>query len=331
MMQRATWSRVRSSGGRRASLVPLRVAPAFLGIVGGLAAIVLGDVVEHEAAALAVAQHAAFAADPFGDQQALHARRPDHAGRVELDELHVDQLGAGPIGERVPVAGAFPAVAGDAIGAADAAGREHHRLGLEHPEAAALALVAERADDARAVGQQRDDGELHVDVEAAMDAVILERADHLEAGAIADVRQARILVPAEIALEDPAVRGAVEDRAPRLELAHAIGRFPGVQLRHPPVVDVLPAAHGVGEVHLPAVAIVDVGERRGDAAFRHHGVGLAEQRLAQQPDSHAGRRRFDRGAQPGAARADDEHIVLVRLVRQRILQSVRTPIEQRRT
>ena len=130
-------------------LVALRVAPAFLRVVGGLAAVVLRDVVEHEAAALVVAQHAAFAAHPFGDQQALHARRPDHAGRVELHELHVDQLGAGLIGERVPVAGAFPAVAGDAVGAADAAGREHDRLGLEHPEPAALALVADAAGDAR--------------------------------------------------------------------------------------------------------------------------------------------------------------------------------------
>ena len=161
--------------------------------------------------------------------------------------------------------------------------------------------------------QQRDDGELHVDVEAAMDAVILQRADHLEAGAIADVREARILVAAEVALQDAAVGGAIEQRAPGLELAHAIGRFLGVELRHPPVVDVLAAAHGVGEVHPPAVAVVDVGERRRDAAFRHHRVRLAEQRLAEQPDLDARRRGFDRRAEPGAAGTDDEHIVLVSL------------------
>ena len=147
-----------------------------------------------------------------------------------------------------------------------------------------------------------------------VDAVILQRADHLEAGAIADVRETRILVAAEVALENPAVRGAIEDRAPGLQLADAIGRFLGVQLGHPPVVDVLAAAHRVGEVHLPAVAVVDVGERRRDAAFGHDGVRLAEKRLADQPDLDAGRRRFDRGAQPGAAGADDEHVVFVRLV-----------------
>ena len=62
---------------------------------------------------LLVAQDAAFAAHAFGDEDAAHARRPDHAGRMELDELHVLQLGAGVVGERVAVAGVFPAVAGD--------------------------------------------------------------------------------------------------------------------------------------------------------------------------------------------------------------------------
>ena len=49
---------------------------------------------------------------------------------MELHELHVDQLRAGAIGERVPVARALPAVAGDAIGPPDAAGREDDALWL---------------------------------------------------------------------------------------------------------------------------------------------------------------------------------------------------------
>ena len=81
---------------------------------------------------------------------------------------------------------------------------------------------------------------------------------------------------AEVALQDAAVRCAIEERAPGFEFAHAIGRFLGVKFGHPPVVDILATAHRVGEVHLPAVAIVDVGERRGDAAFGHDGVGFAE-------------------------------------------------------
>ena len=145
-----------------------------------------------------------------------------------------------------------------------------------------------------------------------MDAVILQRPDQFEPGAIADVRETRIAVAAEIALKDPAVRRAVEDRAPGFELADAIGRFLGVQFGHAPVVDVLAAAHRIGEVHFPAVAIVHVGERRGDAAFGHDRVRLAEERLADQADLDAGGGCFNGRAQAGAACADDENVVFVR-------------------
>ena len=269
----------------------------------------------------------------FRHENAANARRPDHAGRMELDELHIHQLGAGVVGERMAVARVFPTVARDLVRAADTAGRQDDGLGLEHLEAPALAVVAECADHAVAVLEQRDDRALHVHVDTLVDAVILQRADHLQAGAIADVGQARVPVAAEVALENAAVRRAIEHRAPRLELADAVGRLLRVQLRHAPVVHVLAAAHGVGEMDFPVVAVVHVGERRRDAAFGHHRVGLAEQRFAHQADRHARSRCLDRRAQTGAACADHEHVVFVRLVvgHQTILRSDHTPIEQSRT
>ena len=114
---------------------------------------------------------------------------------------------------------------------------------------------------------------------------------------------------AEVALVDAAVGRAIEHRAPGFELAHAIGRFPGVNLGHAPVVHVLSAAHGVGEVHLPAVAVVVVRHGRGHAAFGHHGVRLAEQRLANQANRDASIRRFNRRPQAGAARSDHQDVV----------------------
>ena len=133
----------------------------------------------------------------------------------------------GVIGERVAVAGVLPAVARDLVGAADAAGREHDRLRAEDLEAAALAVVAERAGDAVAVLEQRRATVNSMWTSMPLvDAVVLQRADHLEAGAVADVREARIAVAAEVALQDAAVRRAIEHRAPRLELAHAVGRLP---------------------------------------------------------------------------------------------------------
>ena len=74
--------------------------------------------------------------------------------------------------------------------------------------------------------------------------------------------------------------------------------------------------------------------RRGHAAFGHHGVRLAEQRLADEADRDAGVGRLDRGAQAGAAGADDEHVVGMRVRAPPSEQSSgrsSTPIEQRRT
>src|SRR5437660_9474967 len=120
-------------------------------------------------------------------------------------------------------------------------------------------------------------------------------------------------MPSEVALENETVLRAVEERAPFLELEDAIGRFLRVQLRHAPVVQELAAAHGVAEVNLPVVLGPDVAERRGDAAFGHDRVRLAEERLADDRRLRAESVRFDRGTQPRAAGADDDHVVLVAL------------------
>src|SRR5258708_9994133 len=103
------------------------------------------------------------------------------------------------------VAGILPAIAGDFVGAPNAAGCEHHGLGPEELEAAALAVVTKGAGDAVAILQQGEDGALHVKVDALVNAVVLQGADHLESGAIADVGQARVLVAAEVALQNLAV------------------------------------------------------------------------------------------------------------------------------
>ena len=207
------------------------------------------------------------------------------------------------------VASAIPTVARDLVGFADAAGGEDDGFRAKNSESSAFAIVTKRPADSSAILQQSEDAHFHVHIDALMHAVVLQGADHFQAGTIADVREARIFMAAEISLQNPAIFRAIENRAPGLELAHPRRRFPGMQLRHPPIVDVLPAAHRVGEMDLPVVAVVHVGERGGDAAFRHHGVGFAEQAFGNHPDRNAGRRRFDRRAQTGAARADDENVV----------------------
>src|SRR5262245_18797149 len=91
-------------------LVTLLVPPAFFGIFRGLVSVVIGDVVEHKALSFAVLQYSTLAANTFGNQDSANARRPDHSGRVKLDELHIDQLGSRMICERVAVTGSLPTV-----------------------------------------------------------------------------------------------------------------------------------------------------------------------------------------------------------------------------
>ena len=201
--------------GRPASrLVALRVTPAFLLVVRRLAAVVGGDIVEHKAASLIIPENASFAANAFRHQDAAHAGRPNHARGMELDELHVDQGRSRPVGERVTVAGAFPTVAGDGIGSSQAAGRQHDGLGLKDLEAPAFALITEGAHHAAIVLQQGNHGAFGMKRNALVDAVVLQGANHFEAGAVAHVRQTRIAMPAKVALENAAIGRAVEQGPP---------------------------------------------------------------------------------------------------------------------
>ena len=141
------------------------------------------------------------------------------------------------------------------------------------------------------------------------DDLLLQGPDHLQPGPVADVRQPRVLVAAEVPLADLAVLGPVEDRAPRLELPDPVRRLLGVQLGHPPVVEELAAAHGVAEVHLPVVVRVDVAHGGGAppsamtvCALPNSDLEMIAVFLPAQPG-------LDRGAQAGPARADHDHVV----------------------
>ena len=229
---------------------------------------------------------------------------------MELHELHVDQRSARLIRQHLAVGAVLPTVAGDGKGPADATRRQDNRLGAEHFKLTILPVIGKRTDAAIPILQQSEDGVLHVKFDALVDAVILQRADHFQTRAIAHMRQARVAMPSEVSLQNTAVLGAVEHRAPGLQLMHAGRSFLGVQLRHAAVVHVLAATHGVGEVDPPAIAIVHVAHCRGHAAFRHHCVGLAQKRLGDDAGLRAAGRRFDSCTQSRAARAHYQDVVL---------------------
>ena len=110
-----------------------------------------------------------------------------------------------------------------------------------------------------------------------MDSVILKRTDHLQSCTISDVGESWELVAAEISLQDLAVRGSIENRAPCFEFPNACRSLFGMQLRHPRIVDVLAATHRVGEMDFPVVPAVGRAQGRGDSAFGHYGVGFTQE------------------------------------------------------
>ena len=177
----------------------------------------------HEALALGIDEIAALAARAFGDQAAGAV----DAGRVELHELHVLQRQAGARDHAAAVAGAGMRRGGGEIGAAVAAGRQHHHLGREAVDGAVVEVPGDDAGAASVglhdqVEREIFDEELRVvlqrlAVERVQDGVagaVGGRAGALHGRAVAEIHH----VAAERPLVDLAVLGARERHAVVLEL-----------------------------------------------------------------------------------------------------------------
>src|SRR5215831_2903432 len=154
---------------------------------------------------------------------------------MELHIFHVDQCCSGMICKRVSVTGAIPTVTADLVSFAYPASREHNCLGAENLKVSPLAIVPECPNHSLAILQQGDDTNLHEYIDSLMYPVVLQCPDHFETGTIAYMRKARIFVAAEVPLQNPAILGAIEHRAPRLELTHTNRRLLRVQLSHSPI------------------------------------------------------------------------------------------------
>ncbi len=251
---------------------------------------------------------------------------------MELNGFHVDQIGTGPQREGHPVTGAFPRVRRELPCLAEAACRENDGFGAKGHETSRFPPESDRSVHGPcAVLQEPDDLALHEDVDPDRHGTVLQGPDHLETRAVAHVGKARVTMTTEVPLQDPAVRRAVEQCAPLLELEDAIGGFEGVDLSHPPVVEHLAAAHGVAEVNFPVVLRPHAGESRGDATFSHHRVCLAEEGLAHQCRARPHLARFDSRPEPCPTGADDHDVEVVPLGigHQKILGSLKAPDDTR--
>ena len=117
---------------------------------------------------------------------------------MELDELHVHQLGSGMVSERVTIASILPTVAGDLVSPANTSCGQDDRLGPKQVEATLLALLAQPAHDTAILFEEREDGTFHVHFDPLMNAVILQGANHFQPRAVSHMSQAGIACPPKL-------------------------------------------------------------------------------------------------------------------------------------
>ena len=235
------------------------------------------------------------------------------------------------------VAGGLPRVRRVLPRLPDTPGGHHEGLGREDDELTTRAPVAHGgADPTVGVFQQPEDLALHEDLDTDGHGPLLQRPDQLEAGPVTHVGQPGEAVASEVTLEDPAVLRPVEQGAPPFQLVDPVGGLLGVELGHPPVVEHLPAPHGVAEVDLPVVLGPDVAHGRRRPALGHDGVGLAQERLAHEGGPQAPLLGLDGGPHTGATGADDDDVEIVGFVishgrAQKIFGSWKAPLATSRT
>ena len=268
----------------------------------------LGVVALHEALAERVAQDPALSAGGLGDERAGGVRGLEDARRVELHELRIPDPAPREGCEAEGVAGVLIAARrGVAPDAGVAAGREDHCVGVDDHGGAVDDVEAVGAEDAAFRDEQTGDVDGVDDGHLQFGGAAHEGALDLEAGVVAGVGGAAVLVRAEEALADPPVGLARERHAPALEILDAARRIAGDRLDDGGIREEVRFAQRVGGVLLPGVLGIHRRERGVDAAGREGGVGVVGAALADCEHLHAALGEFDGGAEAGAARADDEH------------------------
>src|SRR5258708_38010465 len=103
---------------------------------------------------------------------------------MKLHKFHVQQFGAGFVGERHPVGGVFPRIRSNFPSFADAAGSDDNGLRLESDKAPLLAPIAERTCDTLAVFDKPRDRTFHEHVDALLHAAVLQGSNQLEPSAV---------------------------------------------------------------------------------------------------------------------------------------------------
>ena len=267
-----------------------------------------GRVAFHEPLALVVGQVAAFAARALGDQ----AARAVDAGRVELGESHVLQRQAGAQRHGVAVARAGVCRGAGGIDTAVAACRQRGAMGGETVQRAIFQVPCQHAAAGAVVIRQQVEREiLHEELGALLQALLVKRVQDGVAGAVGGgagaLRHAHAVLqrlPAERTLADQAGLGAGERHAVRLQLQHRRRCFAAHELDRVLITEPVRSLHRIVHMEAPVVAVAH-------AALGGDGVAARGEHFRDTGGSQSGGGHTQRGAHPGAARADYHHVIAV--------------------
>jgi hypothetical protein len=141
--------------------------------------------------------------------------------------------------------------------------------------------------------------------------VVLQSADHLKARAVTDMRQPRIPMTAEIALQNPPIVCAIEKGTPCFQFADARRSFLRMEFCHSPVTQILAAAHRVGKVNAPVIPIIHISHRRGYATLGHDRVRFAQKGFRNESDRYPSCRSLHGSTQASTPSPNNENVVFV--------------------
>ena len=198
---------------------------------------------------------------------------------MELNEFHVSKFSTCPQSESVTITCVFPGTGTNAPASCATASCENDGLCRESVEVTIDTGIGNTTSDTVAFLQKVTNGVFHEDVNAFVNASLLEGTDDFETSSVTDVRKTWESVATKVALIDQEFRCSVEDSAPLFEFSDSIWCFLGMEFSHAPVGKPLASFHGVVEVNLPTVTRISVLKSCSTTTFGHDGVSLAEERL----------------------------------------------------
>ena len=228
--------------------------------------------------------------------------------RVELDELHVAQDGAGLERERVAAARHVDRIAGDAEEAAGAARGEDRRPRPYQHQLGAVSPEPQRSDDPAVVDQQLDHQHVLEEVDTGGQDGSPQGQREVGAADVLRDEDARVaVIPAR--REVVAAVPPLEPRTGRDQLAKPRRRLLGERAGQDALVDEPAADDGVRVVLARIVGGIEIGAGRGEPARRvGGGAALAELALDYHQHARAGLAGAPRRAQGGQTAADHQDV-----------------------